>query len=129
MAPRHLPWKALTISTLLVAAATLSDPAAAVADGEALFKKNCSTCHTADKNGGKRQGPNLWAVVGRTAGSVDGFPYSDGLKHADWSWTPETLDKWLEDPQSVFSDSYMMYRQSDPEVRHKIIGFLQTKVD
>ena len=98
-------------------------------DGEALFEAQCIVCHTIEKGGEKRQGPNLWAVMGRTVGSIDGFPYSKGLKEADWAWTPERLDQWLADPHSVFSDTYMLYKQADPGIRRKIITYMETKQD
>lgn len=129
MASGRLSWRMLAISASLAAIAITSGHASAAGEGEALFKKDCLVCHTVEKGGAKRQGPNLWAIIGRTAGSIDGFPYSNGLRNADWPWTAEALDRWLEDPHAVFSDTYMIYRQANPAVRHKIIAFLQTKVD
>jgi len=132
MAPRRLSWRlerVASIFAVLAAVAISSGHAQAAGDGELLFKKNCLVCQTVEKGGAKRQGPNLWAIIGRTAGSIDGFPYSKGLKVADWPWTPEALDKWLEDPHAVFSDTYVVYRRANAEVRHKIIAFPQTKVD
>ena len=110
------------------AAVLLPGPAAAD-EGAALYKKHCKVCHTVEKGGAKRQGPNLWGVIGRTAGKVDGFPYSKGLKSADWAWDSEIMDKWLEKPKGVVSDTYMIYRQKDPEVRRKIIAYLGTRKD
>ncbi len=104
-------------------------PAFADSNGEALFKAQCNVCHTVEKGGEKRQGPNLWAILGRTVGSIDGFPYSNGLKEADWTWTSERMDQWLANPHSVFSDTYMLYAQKDPGVRGQIISYLETKTD
>ncbi len=95
-------------------------------DEKALFSKGCSACHTLNFNSSQRQGPTLDRVIGRKAGSIKNFPYSDGLKNAEWDWTPERLDKWLINPQDVIPDSYMLYRQTDPIVRKKIINFLQS---
>lgn len=114
---------------VLFAAISACSPASADPDGEALFKAQCIVCHTVEKGGERRQGPNLWAVFGRTVGSIDGFPYSSGLKQADWTWTQERMDQWLADPHAIFSDTYMMYRQKDPAVRAQIISYLETKTD
>ncbi len=117
------------LSAALYTALTVCSSASADPSGEALFKAQCNVCHTIEKGGEKRQGPNLWAVFGRTVGSIPGFPYSNGLKEADWAWTRERMDQWLADPHSVFSDTYMLYVQKDPAVREQIISYLETKTD
>jgi cytochrome c len=95
-------------------------------EGEALFKKNCQACHTLNLDEPRRQGPPLVGIVGKIAGKVDGFPYSKGLKTAEWAWSEEKLDAWLTRPKGVVSDTYMNYKQDDPQVRQKIISFLNT---
>ena len=112
-------------SLLLVAIVGVSATAAAE-DGKALFEKNCGVCHVVAKTEPPRQGPYLAGVVGRHAGKIEEFPCSDGLKAAAFDWTPEKLDQWITDPQSVIQDSYMMYKQADPAVRTAIIGYLAT---
>ena len=47
--------------------------------GKALFMKQCFTCHTADKGGANKVGPNLWDVVGRKKASHEGFSYSSAM--------------------------------------------------
>jgi cytochrome c len=100
--------------------------AGAAEDGKALFEKNCGVCHVVAKNEPPRQGPYLAGVVGRHAGKIENFPYSNGLKTATFDWTPEKLDRWIADPQSLIQDSYMMYKQADPAIRTAIIGYLAT---
>jgi cytochrome c len=95
-------------------------------DGKALFERNCGVCHVVSKTEPLRQGPYLEGVVGRKAGKIENFPYSNGLKAATFDWSPEKLDQWITDPQSVIPDSYMMYKQPDPAVRTSIIGYLAT---
>ena len=108
-------------------AITLSaEPAVSDEDGAALFVSQCGVCHVLHASEGPRQGPNLEHFFGRRAGSVDGFPYSNGLKTADFIWTPEQLEAWLVDPQNMIPDSYMLYKQADPVVRAKIIDYLKT---
>lgn len=92
-------------------------PTARAADGVELFKKNCQTCHSIEKGGPSRQGPSLYGVIGRKAGTVEGFKYSDGLKAAAWVWTPEKMDEWITFSKKMIRDTSMNYRQTDPEIR------------
>jgi len=94
-------------------------------DGAALFTAQCGVCHVLNASDGPRQGPPLAGVIGRKAGSVEGFPYSGGLKAAGFDWTPERLDKWLADPQGLIADTYMAYHQDDPAIRAKLVAYLK----
>lgn len=120
------PNRALLLVRYGTAALAVLMSGALAGDGEALFTKNCAACHTLNADEPRRQGPALNGILGRTAGSVDAFPYSKGLKMAGWAWSEEMLDKWLTNPKSVFADTYMIYKQDDPEVRREIISFLKT---
>jgi cytochrome c len=102
---------------------------AAAEDGAALFVKNCQTCHIVAKEGGVRTGPPLRGVVGRKAGSIEGFNYSPGLKASGIIWTPEMLDQWLTFPKKLVRDTMMLYRQNNPEIRKAIIDYLATQKD
>ena len=107
-----------------------SPDASANEEGAKLFKKQCKVCHVAEKDGGKRQGPNLWGVMGRKAGTLEGFAkYTDAMKSADIVWTPETLDTWLTDPKAMIPGTIMTYKQKDAERRRLIIEFLKTAKD
>lgn len=101
-------------------------PAASDDGGAALFASQCGVCHVLKASEGPRQGPNLEHLFGRKAGSVENFPYSNGLKSADFVWTPEQLEAWLADPQNMIPDSYMLYKQPDPATRAKIVDYLKT---
>jgi cytochrome c len=103
---------------------------AAAEDGAALFVKNCQTCHIISKEGGGvRTGPPLWGVMGRKAGSIEGFNYSAGLKASGLVWTAETLDQWLTFPKKMVRDTTMLYRQPKPEIRKAIIDYVATRKD
>ncbi|MBV8092055.1 MAG: c-type cytochrome, partial [Acetobacteraceae bacterium] len=54
--------------------------------GQKVFAERCAVCH-AQKVGGRLLGPSLRGVVGRPAGSVAGFPYSDAMKKSGLTWT------------------------------------------
>ena len=114
--------------TLLSAAIMLIGHASAQNDsGEDLYKQQCAACHAIQKDAPNGMGPNLNGVVGRPAGAVAGFAHSKEFKTAlkGKSWSPELLDKWLENPQKVAKCTYMMYQQADPAVRAAIIDYLK----
>jgi len=91
------------------------------ARGARLFALQCAACH--DMNAAK-VGPPLSGVVGRAAGSVQGYPYSAALKHADVVWSATTLDRWLSGPRQMVPGAAMPMGVSDPAVRRDIIAYL-----
>ncbi len=84
------------IGAVVVVAVTL--PGAAIAaDGAKVFKK-CAACHSTEA-GKHKVGPSLAGVVGRKAGTAEGFEKRyKGLKDADWSWDKASLMAYLENP-------------------------------
>jgi cytochrome c len=72
-------------------------------------------------------GPPLRDVYGRPAGSVAGFPYSQAFTTAMHGvvWNRATLDTWITDSQARVPGSRMFYKQPDPEIRRKIITYLE----
>ncbi len=121
---------AKTAAVMLAAAFALGTASvtAHAESGEKLYQQNCMACHAIQKDAPMGMGPNLSGVVGREAGKQEGFPYSNEFKGAlaGQKWTPELLDKWLEQPQNVAKGTYMMYQQADGSVRKAIIEYLQT---
>ena len=94
------------------------------ANGERIFKQ-CATCHRLNASDGHRVGPNLHGLFGRTAGYHDDFDYSDAVKDADFEWTPEMLEEWLEKPKEFLPGNRMRFagvrREND---RHDVIAYL-----
>jgi len=107
------------------AQAQMTMPTAAPPSGEELFKRQCATCHTVKAGEPPRMGPTLAGVVGRKAGSVDGFHYSAGFATADWTWDEAHLDTWLKNPQAMIPGAIMPYSQAKPEIRGAIITYLK----
>jgi cytochrome c len=107
------------------ASAQMALPAAKPPDGPTLFKQQCATCHTNNLSDPLRQGPSLFNIVGRRAGSVEGFRYSAAFAKADFAWDDARLDAWIANPQVVIPGSVMAYRQAKPEVRAAIIAYLK----
>ncbi len=95
------------------------------AAGAKLFKSHCGACHSVDPASSPRQGPNLFGILQRKAGTLEGFKYSPGLKAAGWQWTPEQLDLWLTNPKELVTDTTMSaYKQKDPDKRKLVIEYL-----
>jgi cytochrome c len=93
------------------------------ARGKAVFEKRCTGCHTMDAD---REGPRLAGVYGRKAGSAAGFNYSAGLKDSGITWTDETLERWLSDPDLVVKDNNMSIGVPKAEERRDLIAYLKT---
>ena len=115
-------------SAMLVVKAAVAQmplPQARPPDGPTLFKQQCATCHTSNTTDPVRQGPSLFGIFGRRAGSVDGFHYSAGFTRADFAWDETKLDAWMSNPQQMIPGTNMAYRQAKPEVRTAIIAYLK----
>jgi cytochrome c len=95
MGLRHHPIKL----TLVLAAASLGVGAAEAADlakGQAAFVRQCAICHTIDKGGENRVGPNLFGVIGRRAGAAPDFKYTNAFRNtATFEWTEGLLGPWI----------------------------------
>jgi cytochrome c len=112
-------------SMVVVVSAQMSLPAAKPADGAALFKQQCATCHTTDASDPARQGPPLFNIVGREAGTIEGFRYSAGFATAKFKWDEQELDAWLTNPQAMIPGAVMPYRQAKSEIRIAIVSYLK----
>ena len=116
-------------STLgIVASLTFATSTAMAADveaGKVAFKK-CALCHTTEP-GKNKIGPSLFGVVGRKAGSLDNFSYSEAMKHFDHTWDAETLDTYLADPRAVVPGTKMIFPGiKDKTERDDVIAYLET---
>ncbi len=100
----------------------LGDPEA----GKRVFRL-CAACH-AVAEGQNRIGPSLYNVIGRTAGSIDGFRYSNAHKakgDEGLVWTKETLDPYLENPRAYIPGNRMAFAGlRNPQQRKDLIAYL-----
>ncbi len=93
--------------------------------------KLCITCHTFDKGGPNRIGPNLYAVVGDgIAHDRGGFAFSDALKSKGGSWTVDSLNTWLWKPQSFAKGTKMTFvGLPKAQDRANVIAYLNSLSD
>jgi cytochrome c len=109
----------ILIAALLAAA--MATPALAQDHGKQVFQ-TCAACHT----GADGLGPDLKGVVGRPAGSLPDFRYSGPMKRSGLTWTPETLHRYLTDPQGVVPGNRMPMAPLSPADADAVIAYLQT---
>lgn len=97
--------------------------AADVSHGEEVYQ-SCQDCHSLDTND---LGPKHRGVFGRKAGSVLDYNYSTALKNSGLTWTEETLDKWLTDPQKLVPGSRMFFHLDAAKDRADVIEYLKER--
>jgi len=117
----------VSLATVLLSSAAAAQPPHFDQSLEIQFNGHCRECHSFVKND-NRLGPSLYGVVGRKAGSVPGFAYSESLKDSGVVWDEPTLDKWITNPGAVIPGNNMaalFEGISDASVRAKIIAFLK----
>jgi cytochrome c len=96
---------AALVMTLLPVAAARADGDAA--RGEVKFQ-DCAACHKLEA-GANNLGPSLHGIFERKAGELADFRYSPAIKRGGITWTPETLDKFITDPQAMVPGNRMPY--------------------
>lgn len=128
---RHRPGGRLPLAVLLglglavpMAARAQDDPIAA---GEKVFKR-CGACHQIGDGAKNQVGPELNGVIGRTAGTLDGYTYSDAMVAAGKGglvWSAETLDPYLKSPKDLVPGTKMTFAglKKDDE-RAAVIAYL-----
>jgi cytochrome c len=92
--------------------------------------KACQTCHTFEKGGPNKIGPNLWDVVGRKKGTEGGFAYSDAIKSKGGEWTVDDLNKFLTNPRGYAPGTKMSFAGMQREnQRADVIAYLNSLSD
>ena len=98
-----------------------------MAHGEKVFKK-CSACHMIVSDGKNMIGPNLWGVIGRTAGSVNDYKYSKAMVAYGKEWTFEEMNAYLIKPQAYIKGTKMAFAGLRKEKdRASVIVYMNSK--
>ena len=101
-----------------------------VEKGKALFVQQCFTCHTIDKGGPNKVGPNQWDIVGRKKASHEGFSYSSALQAKGGDWTYEDINHMIFKPQAFVRGTKMAFAGLPKEQdRADVIAYLRTMND
>ena len=102
----------IILGTIVGASALLALSSAAYAQdaaaGEQVFKK-CKVCHQIGEGARNMVGPELNGVVGRKAGTVEGYSYSDANKNSGITWDEATLKEYLKDPRKKVPGTKMTF--------------------
>ena len=94
--------------------------------GAKLFKSRAAQCHSCAPGATNGVGPNLWGLVGRGSGSIEGFVYSKANSESGVTWTPEVLDVYLENPKKFMPGTKMAFAGlKKAQERADIIAYLE----
>ncbi len=108
---------------------TLASPATQTPpDPGARAFQRCAACHSIRADDHDSPAPNLRGVVGRRAGSLEDFPYSDGMRAAGrrgMVWDEATLARFLADPDAVVPGSDMPFQGGSAAERAAVIAWLR----
>jgi len=114
--------------TIVFAALALAGPARAqqgdASRGEQKFAE-CAACHSVER-GVNNVGPSLAGIFGRKAGALADYRYSAAMRKSGITWTPQTLDEYIADPQKRIPANRMPYAGlTDAAARADLIAYLQ----
>lgn len=106
--------------------ASTSVQAGDAAKGEAVFKK-CAACHAVGDGAKNKVGPQLNDIIGRVAGSVEGFKYSNAMAQSGVTWDDDTLAAFFAAPRNAIKGTRMAFAglKKDDEIAD-VIAYLTT---
>lgn len=97
------------------------------ADAGAKVFKKCKSCHSFEVGAKHKIGPNLFGVVGRVAGTAEGYKFSQDMKNSGLTWDEETLGKFLLSPKGLIKKTKMSFAGLKKESqRADLIAYLKS---
>ena len=118
----------LTMMAGLLALSPLAAQAQDAEAGQRVFNQ-CRACHTINQGGRSGVGPNLHGIIGRAAGSVEGFRYSAAMREraaAGLVWNEDNLSAYIADPKAVVPGGSMSYAGlRNEEQRNNLLAYLR----
>ena len=119
---------ALATAMMAVAAGSAAAQDGNAEEGAEVFKK-CRACHDVGPEAKNKVGPVLNGIIGRKAGTIEGFAYSDANKDAGGKglvWTEDVIFKYLENPLVFMPKTKMAFAGlKDPQDRKDLIAYLK----
>lgn len=92
--------------------------------------KACQACHSFEKGGPNKVGPDLWDVVERKKGAHEGYDYSAAMKEKGGTWTYADLDEFLTSPKAYVKGTKMGFAGiANPQERANVIAYLHSLSD
>ncbi len=120
-----LPMAAAVLAAAgLVGAVSLAESATpSTAHGAEVYER-CAACHSLERD---RTGPRHCGLIGRRAGSVAGFDYSEAMRASGITWDEAALDRFLEAPTRAVPGTSMGYAGvDDARDRRDLIAYLKS---
>lgn len=120
------PLALLMLAALPALAEEGNDQQIKIDAGAAFFASECRRCHATDADRSS-YGPLLEGVIGRKAGTMDGYPYSKALANAGFVWTEGALKAWMEANDEFVPGTRMRHVGiTDPVVQEFILAYLRS---
>lgn len=95
--------------------------------GQAVFASACASCHDIRQGARGGDGPDLHGVVGRRAGSLPGYAYSQVMRRSGVVWTMANLNRFIADPAAFIPGNHMPFSGlRNSEERRELLSYLRS---